>query len=145
MLLNRVQFTRGTFASVLCVVFLNGEFLAANDTPSLDGLSLFMSKAERDRIDKDSPPVELPPETVAPVEIEKPVSKRPVIRKVTLKGAVIRPDQSAVFLLNTGIKILQGKAYSSEPDLRFEVQAYRTSVKIAPGETVRVRVRDDQK
>ena len=142
MLFKRAGISRAAFCFVLCVVVFIGELLAANDAPSLAGLSLFMSKAERDSIDKVSPPTAAPVETVVPVVIDKPAPKRPVIRKVTLHGAVIRPDQSAVLLLNTGTKILQRNEHSSAPDLHFKVQAYRNSVKLVPGETVRVRVRD---
>ena len=129
---------------VLFSILAIGDFLAANELPSLDGLSLFMSHSERDKMDNDSPFEALLPESVAEVQPAVPAAIQSVEKTVSLNGAVIRPDHSAVLLLNTGTEILQKIKPSTESDLRFDVKAYRQVLTLSPGETVRVRINGGQ-
>ena len=123
---------------------MTSSALAEEELPTLDNLSLFMSPVERDQIDKDSIPVQAPEKkSIALPETEKPVVNKPITKKVTLHGAVVRPDHSAVLMLNTGTRIIRYRESQPAPDFHFEVKAFSQSVKLSPGESVQIRVGDE--
>ena len=144
MITHHYLFVRPALAGGLLALVFTGGLVAADDLPTLDGMSLFMSHAERDEIDNRSPVAALEPETAVDEQPAQPAGNLLIERKVSLNGVVIRPDHSTVLLLNTASKVLTGDRKSTSRDFRFEVEVYRQSLRLSPGETVRVAVGDDQ-
>lgn len=136
---------RKYFISVFLASLLSfcGPRVAGADEPMLvlGEHRLFMSSEQRDELDRQPVKVIVPsdPPIVSDLPVKAvTVRRKPRTVKVTLHGAVIRPDGNAIVFLNKERRIIAQQQRSVSAELVFRVEFKNKLVKLKPGQSVQV-------
>lgn len=130
------QLCGGLLWGLLGSVLLQSAPKADDKNLHLGEQRLFMTSAQRQNIERQALGNDMRPGTdlfVAPV-----VEKKEKLQKFkfTLKGAVVRPDGSAVLLVNNETRKIPRKQVHQSGEYSFSVSMKRSPVRLKPGQSV---------
>lgn len=130
---------------LLIASLLQSKVIADNRKVQLGEQRLFMSNDQRRQIEQEALVVDIEPVVslpVVPTAVKKPAVKPKPIR-VTLNGAVLRPNGSTVLIVNDQIRVIPGTQDLKSDSFLFSVKFKKRVVKLTPGQTVWVKSEDD--